>query len=159
FSFGYLPFARVDEIFPPAPAMTFLQQQDPEVGRVVNLGAYPINAEMAYGLNGVGGWEITLARVSNLLNDFSKTKLDGLTILTKHVLHWSDRRLDLMNAEYFVTTAYDNNYDLAAADSQRFKLVFSDMHTRVFENKRALARAWFVPAGKDAIEVLPTESA
>ena len=153
YAYGYLPFVRTEEIFPPAPVITFLQQHNPDRNRVVNINAYPVNAEVVYGLESVGGWEVTLKRVKELLNDFSAPLLDEVQFDILKVLRRRDRRLDLMSARYFVTNHYDKNYDLAAADPQRFVRVFTDRTVSVFENRRALPRAWFIPAGEDTIEI------
>jgi len=155
---GYLPFVRTEEIFPPAPAITFLQQHDPRSNRVVNLKAYSVNAEIAYGLESVGGWEVSLKRVKDLLDDFSEPLLDEVRFDILKILRRRDRRLDLMNARYFVTNHYDKNYDLAAADPQRFVQVFTDSRVSVFENRRALPRAWFIPAAEDTIEIRPVRA-
>jgi hypothetical protein len=157
YAFGYVTFARPREIFPPAPVFTFLREHHPETDRVVNLHAYTPNAEMVYGIQGVGGWEISLKLVNRLLNDFSEPVLDAVRLDTPRVLARSDRRLDMMNARYFVTHRYDENFDLAAADPERFQRLFSDGSVSVFENRRALPRAWFVPAVEGAIEILPGE--
>ena len=155
YAFGYLPFVRVDEIFPPAPVITFLKERDPQNNRVVNLDTYAVNSEIVYGLESAGGYEISLTRVKELLNDFSEPRLDAVQFDSSKILQHRDRRLDLMNARYFVTNSYDKHPDLAAADPQRFEQVFTDGAVSVFENRRALPRAWFIPAAEGAIEIRP----
>jgi Bacterial membrane protein YfhO len=157
YAFGYLPFVRAEEIFPPASLFTFLQRHDPQNNRVVNLGAYSMNAEIVYGLESAGGYEVALTRVKDLLNDFAEPRLDAVQFESSKILQHRDRRLDLMNARYLVTNVYDKNGDLAAADPQRFQLVFTDGAVSVFENRRALPRAWFIAAGQGTIEVLPRQ--
>src|SRR5262249_36628973 len=159
YAFGYLSFVRADEIFPNAPVFDYLKQHDPQNNRVVNINAYPPNAEIVYGLQGVGGWDVTLKWPKKLLMDYAnEPSLDGVGFQSAKILNGHDRRLDLMNARYFVTNRFDPNYDLVAADPQRFRLAFSDAAVNVFENLQSLPRAWFVPAGPGAIEILSSDA-
>jgi hypothetical protein len=159
YAFGYIAFVRPAEIFPAAPVLNFLQEHDPANNRVVNFDAYTSNAETVYGLDGVAGWDITLKLVKGLVSDLEQPALDSVGFTPETILaNPNDRRLDLLNARYFVTSIYNKTPDLAAADPQRFRLVFTDDVVKVFENRRALPRAWFVPAAGSAVEIIPLEA-
>ena len=67
--------------------------------------------------------------------------------------------MDLLNAKYFVTNTYNESYETLAKRPERFSLVFSEGAVRVFENRLALPRAFFVPVSAHALKILSDEEA
>jgi membrane protein YfhO len=158
YAHGYLPSVKASQIYPEAPAMAFLQSQRATPSRIVDLdGAYGSNAEIIYGLEGVGGWDLSLRRLKVLMQDIAEPSLDDLSFTSSRVTSNHDRRLDLLNARFFVTTSYNSSFDTLKNLPDRFSQVYSDKSVQVFENRLALPRAFFVPAADGGIEVLPDE--
>lgn len=159
FRSGILPFVPPREIFPQAPTFDFLKMHaDPGQYRVAAIyGAYPPNAEMVYGLAALTGYDLTLTRLKNVLDDFGPAALDTVGMNAEPVANLNDRRLDLLNVRYVVATTYRNSSAILAAKPERFKAVFSDGTVTVFENLHALPRSLFVPAAGNSIEVVPDE--
>ena len=158
YAHGYIPSVSASQIYPDAPVMTFLQSQRTPPSRVISLdGAYGSNAEMIYGLEGVGGWDLGLRRLKRFMEDIAEPSLDDLAFTSSRVTNNRDRRLDLLNAKFLVTTSYNSSYETLKKFPERFALVYSAGNVEVFENRYALPRAFLVPAS--GIEVLPHEEA
>jgi len=66
-----------------------------------------------------------------------------------------DRRLDMLNARYFVVSEWDSRYLEFRTQPDRFRLVFTYGDTDVIENLKALPAAFIVPAS--GIEVISGE--
>ena len=160
YAYGYLPFVTPRQIYPDAPLITFLQDHDPSNARIVNLNAaYGPNAEMIYGLNAVGGWDLSLRSIKRFLEGIDEPTPHDVSITASKVIGANDRRLDLLNAKYFLTTTYNESYETIAARPDRFSLVYSEGHTQAFENRWALPRTFFVAASEHALEILPDDEA
>jgi hypothetical protein len=159
FRSGILPLVPRSEIFPEAPAFNFLKAHaDPYRFRVASISeTYPPNAEMMYGLAGIGGDDVTLIRLKNVLKGFGPESLDMVSLVGKTVAASNDRRLDLLNVKYLVATTFNESYDDLAGRPDRFKLVYSDGAVWIFENLNVLPRTFFVPAANNSIEVVPDE--
>ena len=108
FSYGYMGFAKPDEIFPPAPAFDFLaKQNDPMRFRIAQIGLpYSANANIMYQSSSADGYEVcaTLPRVFAL--DFTENRWDGIQFIPERVLNSRDRRLDMLNLKYFRRPQY-----------------------------------------------------
>jgi hypothetical protein len=158
YAHGYLPSVRASQIYPDAPLMSFLQSQRASPSRVISLdGAYGPNAEMIYGLEGVGGWDLGLRRLKLFTQDIAEPSLDDLAFTSSRVTNNHDRRLDLLNAKFLVTTSYNSSFETLKNLPERFSLVYSAGSVEVFENRFALPRAFLVPASGGGIVVLPNE--
>jgi hypothetical protein len=159
YAHGYIPSVSASQIYPDAPVISFLQSQRASPSRVVTLdGAFGANAEIVYGLDAVGGWDLGLRRLKMFVQDIEEPSLDDLSFTASRVTSFQDRRLDLLNARFFVTTSYNNSFETLKKLPERFSLVYSAGTVQVFENRFALPRAFFVPAS-GGIEVLPNEEA
>jgi len=159
YAHGYLPFAYPSEIYPRAPLIEFLKQHSPGDGRIANLdGTYGPNFEMMYGLASVGGYDIGLRVIKRFLEGVSYDSLDDVSLSAEKIAGSHDRRLDMLNARYFLTTTYNTSYDALAARPDRFSMVFADRTVRVFENRLALPRAFFVPLSDQSVEVLDDDA-
>jgi hypothetical protein len=140
--------------------MAFLQSQRATPSRVISLdGAYGPNAEIVYGLEAVGGWDLALRRLKMFTQDLAEPSLDDLTFTSSRVTGNHDRRLDLLNARFLVTTSYNDSFETLKKLPDRFSLVYSGGTVEVFENRFAMPRAFIVPASNSSIEVLPNEEA
>ena len=160
YAHGYFPFVSPHQIYPDAPLITFLKNHNPSKTRIVNLDAtYGPNVEMMYGLSAVGGWDLGLRLIKRFLEGISEPTLDDLHMTALKVVAFNDRRLDLLNAKYFVTNTYNESYDTLAKRPDRFSLVYTGGSVQAFENRFALPRAFFVPVSEHAIEILPDEDA
>ena len=143
-SFAFLPFCKPGEIFPPAATFDFLRQ-DPEPHRVASLGrAYGASFEGMYGLQSATGYTVLLRRLTRFLTPLGMR--DDYPYLDAEKVAASDTRiLDLANVKYLAATTWNSSAQLLATKPDRFRLVFSDVSIRVFENLSALPRAFLVP--------------
>jgi hypothetical protein len=158
YAHGYLPSVSASQIYPDAPVMSFLQSQRALPSRVISLdGAYGPNAEIIYGLEAVGGWDLGLRRLKMFMQDIAEPSLDDLAFTSLRVTSNQDRRLDLLNAKFLVTTSYNSSFETLKKLPERFSLVYSGGSVEVFENRFALPRAFLVPVGGGGIEILPNE--
>src|SRR6187551_3404654 len=114
---------------------------------------------MVYGLEAVGGWDLSLRRLKLFTQDIAEPSLDDLSFTSSRVTSNQDRRLDLLNARFLVTTSYNSSFETLKNLPDRFSLVYSDNKVQVFENRLALPRAFIVPAQGGGIEVIPNEDA
>ena len=153
FSYGYMGFAKPDEIFPPAPAFDFLaKQNDPMRFRIAQIGLpYSANANIMYQSSSADGYEVcaTLPRVFAL--DFTENRWDGIQFIPERVLNSRDRRLDMLNLKYFILTRNAPEFKQFTV-AERFRLVFNNGYVAIFENKSVLPRAFAVPAS--GVEVI-----
>jgi hypothetical protein len=160
YAHGYIPSVKASQIYPDAPAISFLQSQRGTPSRIVSLdGAYGANADIIYGLESVGGSDLALRRLKTFMQDVSEPSLDDLSFTSSRVTNNQDRRLDLLNAKFFVTTSYNSSFETLKNLPERFSLVYSSGTVQVFENRLALPRAFLVPLAGGGIEVLPNEGA
>jgi hypothetical protein len=158
FSYGYMGFARTDEIFPPARAFDFLaKQNDPMSFRIAEIGIpYSANANIVYQIDSADGYEVSPALPRMFALDFTQSRRDAIYYLPELVLKASDRRMDMLNLKYFVLSTHAPEFWQFAGD-KRYRLAFNDGYAAIFENKSVLPRAFAVPAS--GIEVLQDTSA
>src|SRR5437773_735268 len=153
FSYGYIGFAKPDEIFPPAPAFDFLaKQNDPMRFRIAQIGLpYSANANIIYQSSSADGYEVcpTLPRIFAL--DFTENRWDGIQFIPERVLNSRDRRLDMLNLKYFILNPNAPEFKQFTV-AERFRLVFNNGYVAIFENKSVLPRAFAVPAS--GVEVI-----
>jgi hypothetical protein len=155
FRSGVVPFVPRREIFPDVPVFQFLNSKNPAEYRIAVLdGTSSSNFEMMYGVPEVGGYDLSLKLAKDYLNDFGLTQLDAVTLTAEQVVKVKDRRLDLMNVRYLMTNTANHSDGILAARPDRFSLVFSEGMVRVFENRHALERVRFLPAGPGTVEVI-----
>jgi hypothetical protein len=160
YAYGYMPFSPPSEMYPDAPLIAFLRKHDPAKARIAAVDVtYGANFEVLYGLTAVGGYDVGLRRIKTFLEDLTHYSLDEVSLNGQKVAAADDRRLDLLNAKYFVTNIYGEGYKAFLARPDRFSLVWSERAVHVFENRRTLPRVLFVPAAANTIEVLPDEGA
>jgi hypothetical protein len=154
---GSLPFASRDEIFPTNRALTFLQERTRATGDRVAAVQMPYadNLESAYGLSTPLGYEVALTQSSRFLGGYLIPDASGFNLAAQQVAAVEDRRLDLLGTRYLIGVARDTQ--ALESHPNRFVPVFSDGEIRIFENRKALNRAFFVPSS--GIELIADEAA
>ena len=161
FGFGFTGFVRRDQIFPPAPVFDFLQKQDrPGTFRIAPgaVCVYAANTPMAYGLESVTGYEVTVPpRLRLLTADIAENLEPYISLISEKVLESKDRRLDLLNMKYLVVPTPRPEYKMYAARPERFLEVFNQGGMAVFENRNVLPRAFVVSAHN--VRLLPDAAA
>src|SRR5207247_466524 len=118
--------------------------------------AYGANFELMYGRAAVGGYEIPLERLKTFLKDLSRDEMDSVMLTTNGVLETKDRRIDLLNAKYYIVSEWDPKYLEFRKQPDRFRFLYTFGATDVYENLRAFPAAFLVPAS--GIEVIPDET-
>jgi hypothetical protein len=154
----YLPFFPARAVFPATPTFDFVREKTREGGhRVAGLGvAYAYNAEMMYGLSTVSGVDVPLIRSRIFFFDYIRDNENGFYFLPDKIVGLQDRRLDLMDLRYLITEV-GRPSEVIESQPDRFVPVFQDRAIRVFENRSAMDRAFFVPAS--GVEVIADDLA
>jgi len=154
-----LPYVQLREVFPDVPLYQFLRSKEPANYRIAVVdGTSASNFSMPYGISEVGGWDVGLQLIEDFMDDFTDHG-DGINLNSASVTKIEDRRLDLMNIRYVVATTVNASAENMALKPDRYSLAFSDGSVRVFENRKVLARARFLPAGPKTVEVIPDDRA
>ncbi|MGE5236164.1 MAG: YfhO family protein [Acidobacteriota bacterium] len=149
FAYGHVPFSRPASIYPEPPVYHTLKRRDTGVFRVVTLDATaPANIEMVFGLASPNGYDFATRTQYRMLSPFTEPINPQIlsSFTARKVVSLGDRRLDLLNVKYLLATTWNESASLLAAHPERFRLVYSDGHTRLFENLHVLPRAFLVPA-------------
>ena len=140
------------------PLFEQLPRNAPEPFRIAQLGyAYGANFESMYGHAAVTGYEIPLERLKMFLRDVSRDEGDSVMLTTGGVLETTDRRIDMLNAKYFIVSEWDSRYLEFRMQPDRFRFMYTFGDTDVYENLRSFPPAFLVPA--PGIEVVPDEAA
>jgi hypothetical protein len=151
-----LPYARYHQMYPDTPLFHFLRSRDLSEYRIAVVdGTLSSNFAMVYGIPELGGYDVELKLARDFLDDFRYPDQIAVSLSSAPVANITDRRLDLLNVRYVVSTTGNPSADNLAAHPERYPLVFSDGAVRVFENKRVLSRARFLPVEPKTIEVVP----
>jgi hypothetical protein len=159
FSYGYMGFARTQEIFPAAPAFDFLAKQGNAMHfRIAIAGSfpYPANANLMYQISSADGYEVSPSLPRLFVEGLSENRWDAISYIPDAVLKASDRRIDMLNVKYLVLTPKAPEFSQFTA-LERFTEVFNNGYVAIFENKHVLPRAFAVPAS--GIEVLGNTAA
>jgi hypothetical protein len=159
FSYGYMGFARTQEIFPAAPAFDFLAKQGNAMHfRIAIAGSipYPPNANLMYEISSADGYEVSPSLPRLFVEGLSENRWDAISYIPEAVLKASDRRIDMLNVKYLVLTPKAPEFSQFTA-LERFTEVFNNGYVAIFENKHVLPRAFAVPAS--GIEVLGNTAA
>jgi hypothetical protein len=155
FAYGHVPFVAPSRVFPSAPVYDYLgalaagaeRRGQPFRATVVD-NAAPPNSEMVYGLSNASGYEFALRRTYELLAPFPDALpraglVSGMS--SDRIVAAGDRRLDLFNVRYLVSSNLNAGTPNLAAHPERFRQVWSQGAIQVFENLHALPRAFLVP--------------
>jgi hypothetical protein len=148
FAYGHVPFFPTRLIYPEPPVYRELRARDHSTFRIVTLDATsPANLEMVYGLASPDGYDFATREQYRLLSPFTHSINPQIlgSFDARSVVTMADRRLDLVNVKYLLATTLNDSAALLAAHSERFRLVYTDDQTCVFENLHVLPRAFLVP--------------
>ena len=143
-SYGFIPFCRPAEIFPPAPTFRFLKQELGAYRAASVDGTYPAGAELVFGVESAGGFNVIPHRTEAMLSTFG-VQQSVPTFLSEEIVASPGRLLDLMNVKYLVATTWNPSAETLSSRPERFRLAFSDRGVRIFENLTVLPRAFLVP--------------
>jgi hypothetical protein len=156
FSTGYTGYSQPENVFPKEPVFEYLLQRGrTSEFRIVQLGGpYPVNAPTFYGLEAADGYEILMQRPRNFVEGLTLDNYSLIQFDARPMLQLNDRRMDLLNIKYFVIQIGSLEWNLLQPYPDRYPMIFRSDHVAVFENKRALPRAFAVPAS--GVEVIPT---
>ena len=148
---GAIPFTKPRDVFPPIELFDRLPR-DPQPFRVAQLSSsYGANFEVMYGFSGVCNYEIGLERIKTFLKDISKDEMDSVMLTSKGVLESKDRRVDMLNAKYYILTTWDPEYVEFRKHPERFRLLYTAGDTDVYENLKAMPAAFLVPASGSVV--------
>jgi len=143
---GAIPFTKPRDVFPRIELFDRLPR-DSQPFRVAQLSAsYGANFEVMYGISGVCNYEIGLERIKSFLKDLSKDEMDSVMLTARGVLESKDRRVDMLNAKYFIITTWDPNHLEFQKQPERFRFMYTAGDTDVYENLKAMPAAFVVPA-------------
>jgi Bacterial membrane protein YfhO len=147
FAYGYTGFTWRDEVFPPVPVFDFLKAQGgAESFRIAPIGlTYPSNSALAYGLQSVTGFEAGVPQaLQRFILGLNEVYPDRVSLLSERVLSTQDRRFDMLNAKYVIVTTSGPDYEMFSQHPDRFSQIFKREKVAVFQNKRALPRAFII---------------
>jgi hypothetical protein len=146
-SYGAIPFTRPRDVFPRIELFERLPKIQAQPFRIAQIHyAYGANFELIYGYASVGGYELALERIKTFLKDVSRgeTEMDSMMFTTSGALESRDRRIDMLNTKYFIVSEWDSRYLEFREQPQRFRFLYTSHDTDVYENLKALPRAYLV---------------
>ncbi|PDV99812.1 hypothetical protein A9Q02_00955 [Candidatus Chloroploca asiatica] len=134
FGAGFNPVIPATKVFPPTPALSFLNEamaKDPNYSRILALSnLLPPNTLMPYNLPDARGYDVTIGRYTQILDALDREPLGVV---------WSernDRFFDLVGVRYLLTTG-------AVEANTKMTLVY-DGEIKVYERTTPLPRAYLV---------------
>src|SRR5262249_33549335 len=117
---------------------------------------YPANASALYGLFSADGYEILTERPQKFGVELAEDTSIALDMTADRILKANDRRIDMLNVKYFVVRKESDDFKLLSARSDRYPVRFENDLLAVFENPRALPRAFAVPdSGIEVVQQPP----
>jgi len=152
FSYGFMPFEKPQNIVPEDRFFAQISSKTPEPVRLMQLGAvYTANAELLYGIQSSGGYEIPLARMIEFGKGATRDEMDAIMQDSKQVFEVTDRRMDMLSTKYYVVYNGDVLYKRFRESPDRFKFLYEFGDTSMFENLRAMPPAFLVPSSGIAV--------
>jgi hypothetical protein len=156
-SYGAMPFTKTRDVFPSIELFDRLPKPSTAPFRIAQLGAaYGANFESIYGHSALGGYELSLERLKTFLKDLSRNEMDSVMLTTDGVLETKDRRLDLLNAKYYIVSEWDPRFTEFRNQPDRFRFLYTSGDTDVYENLRTFPPEFLVPA--HGAEIIPNEA-
>lgn len=152
FGWKFTPFTKAEWIFPDTPVTKFLKDQKPPF-RISNGDTMPVNFQMAYSLDTLGGYETMrpllpsrfIATLNNKDANASPAGRYGIIDNDTSLL------LNLVNTKYYLTLKRDEKRHPdpkgsipTKFDSSRFITAFEDKSLVVMESKLVSPRAYMV---------------
>lgn len=142
FGFKFTPFTNKEYLFPNTKTISFLQKQTGQF-RIMSTDSriFPPNFSVAYRLQSVDGYDpLYLQRYGELIAASERGKPDisppfGFNrIITPH--NYDSKIMDFLGVKYILS--------LSDLKTEKLTKVFQEGRTRVYENKNALPRVFFV---------------
>lgn len=152
FGWKFTSFSKKEYIFPDTPVTQFLKNQE-GIFRISNGDTMPVNFQMYYGFETLGGYEtmrplLSSQFIATLNNNTSLANPSGrYGIIDNDTSHL----LDLVNTKYYLTLKKDekgqpspNGRIPSKFSKERFKVSFEDKSTAIMESLGYLNRAFIV---------------
>lgn len=148
FGAKFTPFTQIQYLFPQTKTLSFLQNQEGNF-RIMSTDSriLPPNFSTIYRLQSVDGYDpLYLCRYAELIAASQRGKPDisppfGFNrIITPH--NYESRIIDLLGVKYILS--------LSDISSPKLIKIFQEGQTRVYENKNALPRVFFVDSAQSA---------
>jgi len=150
FSYGLLPFENPQYILPEDRFFARISSKTPEPVRLLQVGeVYTANAELLYGIQSSGGYEIPLRRIIEFTQGAMSDSAGGTGGIgqdSKQVFDVTDRRMDMLSTKYYVVSNGDPLYKKFLESPGRFRFLYEFGKTSMFENLRAMPPAFLVPS-------------
>jgi hypothetical protein len=119
--------------------------------------AYTANAEILYGIQSSGGYEIPLRRMTEFTRGVASNYMDAIIQDSKQVFDATDRRMDMLSTKYYAVYNGDPLYKKYQENPDRFRFLYEFGDTSMFENLSAMPPAFLVPSS--GITVIKDEKA
>ena len=149
FAYGHVPFVPASLAFPVPAVCRFLRSDGAAGGRVLPVDeTLPANAVTLFGLSTAGGYD-TPTRLHRWLLDPLTDRGHPIFVSpprAARLVASPGRRLDLLNVRWLLATSWNDSERLLSASPARFRRARTFHSLVLFENLRALPRAFLVPA-------------
>jgi len=145
YGYGHAPFIQRRSVYPEAPLLEALRERDPGLWRIAAVdSAYAKNLEGVYDLETPTGTGYQIEAIDPILDGFGSALSGYLFRGADLAKNAADPRLDLINLKYLVSSDYNAGTPALLSRPDQFRLVMSEGHTQVFENRGALPRAFVI---------------
>lgn len=144
FGWKFTSFSKRELIYPDTPVITFLKEQDKPF-RMLAVDTMPVNFQMAYGFETIGGYETMRPMFMSKLIAFINSENLKASPASRYGIidNETSRILDLVNTKYFLVLKENGEIPVKFMGN-RFESVFEDRSTAILENKDSLPRAFMV---------------
>jgi hypothetical protein len=161
FAYGSVPFVPRSAMIPTPVAYGWLRKHDRGTYRVASVDlAASENAEVIFGMESPCGYDFALRTTSRFLAPLAGGPPQSFVTCARSeaITGGANPRLDLSNVKYLIATTLNPSASRLEKRPDSFRLVFSRGRLRVFENLRALPRAFLVPPDR-AVNVASDDEA
>ena len=147
FAYGAMPFSRTDLLLTPPPAIEFVRARSDPLSRAMFLTVVaPANWEAQFGLYSPSGYVyLTRPAVEIVAPIMEAGQVFAISPSPRQLVESGSSVLDFLAVRYVIATAYNDSAPRLASQPERYALVYDDGSVQVFENRRALQRAYLVP--------------
>ncbi len=149
FAFAHVPFTPARLAFPEPEVYRVLRSFGGAGGRVLSVDdTLAPNMEVLFGLSTPLGYDSPSRLHRRLLDPLTDRTVPSFvsSVRAARLVGAAGRRLDLLAVRWLLATTWNESERLLAASPERFRKVRSFGSLVLFENLRALPRAYLVPA-------------
>ena len=149
YAFGHVPFTPVRLAIPEPEVYRVLRSIGGTGGRVLSVDeTVPTNMEALFGLSTPHGYDSPTRLQRRLLDPLTDRTLPAFvsSVRAARLVGAAGRRLDLLAVRWLLATTWNESERLLASSPERFRRVRAFGSLVLFENLRALPRAYLVPA-------------